>query len=176
MCLRGRGGDGFDGVDTLSIPHMVIRALRFISKKTKAGPFNSNLPPGPPPLPLIGNLPHKSLAKLARTYGPILKLQLGSVITIVVSSPVLAREILQTHDSLFYNRAIPDSVTPYRQDELGLPWMPVSPLWRNLRRICNVHMFANKKLGSTQCLSRKAVQELVAHVEKRARTGGVRGH
>ncbi|KAI6702241.1 hypothetical protein NL676_011377 [Syzygium grande] len=51
-----------------------------------------------------------------------------------------------------------------------MPWMPVSPLWRNLRRICNQHIFANKKLNSTQCLRRKAVQELVAHVEKCAQT------
>ncbi|KAI6702238.1 hypothetical protein NL676_011374 [Syzygium grande] len=74
----------------------LIQALRFSTKKAKPGPFNDNLPPGPPPLPLIGNLlefsnvPHKSLAKLARTYGPILKLQLGSVTTIVISSPALA--------------------------------------------------------------------------------------
>ncbi|KAF8006723.1 hypothetical protein BT93_K0896 [Corymbia citriodora subsp. variegata] len=130
----------------------LIQALRFITKKkAKPGTFNDNLPPGPPPLPLIGNL----------------LLQLGSATTIIISSPALAREILQTHDT----RAIPDNVTPYRHDKLGLPWMPVSPLWRNLRRICNLQIFANKKLNSTQCLRRKAGQELVAHVEKYARTG-----
>ncbi|KAK3434489.1 hypothetical protein EUGRSUZ_D01958 [Eucalyptus grandis] len=154
----------------------LVQALRFITKKTKPSP--SNLPPGPPPLPVIGNLlelgnlPHKSLAKLAHTYGPIIKLQLGAITTVVISSPTLSREILQTHDVSFANRMIPDAVTAFNQGMHSLPWVPVSPLWRNLRRIFNVHLFSNMKLDSTQHLRRKKVQELLAHVETSARVGG----
>ncbi|OWM71911.1 hypothetical protein CDL15_Pgr017794 [Punica granatum] len=45
------------------------------------------LPPGPRPFPVIGNLlelgdqPHQSLTKLAKTYGPIMRLKLGSMTT-----------------------------------------------------------------------------------------------
>ncbi|KAI4371957.1 hypothetical protein MLD38_010246 [Melastoma candidum] len=55
--------------------------------------YTSLLPPGPPPLPLIGNLlslgrlPHRSLHHLSLTYGPIMKLSLGRITTVVVSSP-----------------------------------------------------------------------------------------
>ncbi|KAL3743162.1 hypothetical protein ACJRO7_018460 [Eucalyptus globulus] len=147
------------------LPLILVQALRFLKKRASTSPFN--FPPGPPPLPVIGNLlelghlPHKSLAKLARTYGPIIKLRLGSITTIVISSPSVAREILQAHDTYFFES----------HDELGLPWAPISPLWRNLRRVCNLHIFTNKKLDSTQHMRLKKVQELLAHVKTNARVG-----
>lgn len=153
----------------------LVQALRFITRKTKPSP--SNLPPGPPPLPVIGNLlelgnlPHQSLAKLARTYGPIIKLQLGAITTVVISSPALSKEILQTRDISFADRMIPDAVNAFNQGQRSLPWVPVSPLWRNLRRIFNQHLFSNLKLDSTQHLRRKKVQELLAHAERSARAG-----
>jgi len=153
------------------------QALSLIVKGSRRSP--SNLPPGPPPLPVIGNLlelgnlPHKSLAKLARTYGPIIKLQLGFVTTVVISSPTLAKEILQSHDAIFANRTTPDAITAHDHHQLGLPWIPVSPLFRNLRKIYNSHLLSSKKLDSNQHLRSKKVQELVAYVGKCAHDGDV---
>ncbi|KAF2298773.1 hypothetical protein GH714_027277 [Hevea brasiliensis] len=68
------------------------------------------LPPGPPALPIIGNLhmlgklPHRSLHQLAKKYGPIMSMRLGSVPAIVVSSPQAAELFLKTHDLLFASR------------------------------------------------------------------------
>ncbi|KAK4796468.1 hypothetical protein SAY86_028794 [Trapa natans] len=126
----------------------------------------AKLPPGPRPLPVMGNLlelgsqPHRSLAKLARVHGPIMSLMLGSITTVVVSSAAVAREILQIHDDSFSNRTTPDAVTAFRHDEYGLPWIPVSPLWRNLRRICNLHLFSRKTLDSNQDLHNSQIQVL----------------
>ncbi|KAI6702237.1 hypothetical protein NL676_011373 [Syzygium grande] len=60
---------------------------------------------------------------------------------------------------------VPSTLTAFKQDELGLPWAPILPLWRNLRRVCNLHKFTNRKLNSTQHLRLKKVQELLAHVK-----------
>ncbi|XP_010040683.1 geraniol 8-hydroxylase [Eucalyptus grandis] len=153
------------------------QALSLIVKGSRRSP--SNLPPGPPPLPVIGNLlelgnlPHKSLAKLARTYGPIIKLQLGFVTTVVISSPTIAKEILRSHDATFANRTTPDAITVHDHHQLGVPWIPVSPLFRNLRKIYNSHLLSSKKLDSNQHLRSKKVQELVAYVGKCAHNGDV---
>ncbi|KAL8162541.1 hypothetical protein V2J09_014030 [Rumex salicifolius] len=63
--------------------------------------LSSKLPPGPHPLPIVGNLfhlsnnPHRSLAKLSKFYDPIMTLKIGRITTIVVSSVDMAREIFQ---------------------------------------------------------------------------------
>lgn len=65
---------------------------------------------GPLGLPLIGHLhmfeklPHRTLFKLSQKYGPIMSLRLGSVPTIVVSSPAAAELFLKTNDAIFANR------------------------------------------------------------------------
>jgi cytochrome P450 len=135
------------------------------------------LPPGPKPFPVIGNLldlgdkPHKSLTKLAKAHGPIMSLKLGRVTTIIISSANTAKQVLQTHDQLLCNRTIPDSLRAHNQDEFGLPWIPVSTRWRNLRKICNGQLFAGKTLDANQDIRRKKVQELLAETRQSSLTG-----
>ena len=72
------------------------------------------LPPGPRGWPVVGNLPllasagssniHRLFTKLAKQYGPLVFLRLGSVPTEVVSSAAMSREFLKTHDAAFYHR------------------------------------------------------------------------
>ncbi|KAL9414588.1 hypothetical protein AB3S75_042954 [Citrus x aurantiifolia] len=119
-----------------------VMALSFISSGRRKG-----LPPGPRPYPVIGNLlelggkPHKSLAKLAKIHGPIMSLRLGQVPESILSQP-------------------------YQHHEFSLVWLPVSPLWRSLRKICNMHIFTNQKLDANQDLRRKKIKGLLAYVEE----------
>lgn len=133
------------------------------------------LPPGPHPLPIIGSLhllgnqPHRSLARLAKTHGPLVSLRLGSVTTVVASSPAAAREILQRHDAAFSNRSVPDAPGAHARN--STVWLPNAPRWRALRKIMGTQLFAPHRLDALQHLRRDKARELVDHVRRLARRG-----
>lgn len=155
---------------------VLVKILHFIARGSKTE-SSGKLPPGPAALPIIGSLldlgdkPHKSLARLAKTHGPLMSLKLGQITTVVISSPTLAKEVLQKHDVSFSNRTIPDAFRAHKHHELGLPWVPIAVRWRNLRKVCNSYIFTNQKLDANQDLRRKKIQELVALVQEHCLAG-----
>ncbi|KAG5228496.1 geraniol hydroxylase [Salix suchowensis] len=144
----------------------------WIRVKSKKG--SSSLPPGPRGLPLIGNLTslgpdlHTYFAGLARTYGPILKLQLGYKLAIIVSSPDLAREVLKDHDVTFANRDVPAVARIATYGGLDIAWSPYGPEWRMLRKVCVLKMFSNSTLDKVYGLRRREVQNTVAYIYRKA--------
>ncbi|XP_047335714.1 cytochrome P450 76T24-like [Impatiens glandulifera] len=130
------------------------------------------LPPGPIGLPIFGNLfqvgpkPHVSFARLAKKYGPIMSLRLGSVTSVVVSSPEIAREILQKHDDVFCERAIPDAAKGQANFHISMVWLPAGNRWRMLRQAMHNHLAHKHKLDSLVDLRHKAARELVEHVKE----------
>ncbi|XP_047095218.1 geraniol 8-hydroxylase-like [Lolium rigidum] len=133
------------------------------------------LPPGPTPLPLIGSLhllgdqPHRSLARLAGTYGPLMSLRLGAVTTVVASSPDAAREILQKHDAVFATRLVNDAVGDHARNSVS--WLPHAPRWRSLRKTMATELFAPHRLDALQGLRSDKARELAAHVARLASDG-----
>ncbi|KAG4907791.1 hypothetical protein JHK82_056443 [Glycine max] len=157
---------------TCAIVHALLGS--FLAMATKA---NHKLPPGPSRVPIIGNLlelgekPHKSLAKLAKIHGPIMSLKLGQITTVVVSSAQMAKEVLLTNDQFLSNRTIPQSVSVLNHEQYSLAFMPISPLWRELRKICNTQLFAHKSLDASQDVRRKIVQQLVSDIHQSSQIG-----
>ncbi|XP_022858342.1 geraniol 8-hydroxylase-like [Olea europaea var. sylvestris] len=149
----------------------LIQAFRSISTRGK------NLPPGPTPLPIIGNLhllgdqPHKSLAKLAKTYGPIMCLRFGSINTVVITSSAMAKEVLQKQDLAFSSRHIPNAIHAHNQFKYSVVWLPVASTWRSLRKILNSNMFSGNRLDANQHLRVRKVQELITYCRKNSQAG-----
>lgn len=127
----------------------------------------SKLPPGPWRLPVIGNLhqlgakPHQSLANLAQTHGPIMSLKLGKVTAIFISSAPAARQVMQKQDHLFANRDVPDSLTACNHAESSVIWLPLSPIWRESRKVMNSQIFNSQKMEASASLRQQKVKELV---------------
>jgi hypothetical protein len=83
---------------------------------------------------MLGQLPHRALKDFADKYGPIMLLQLGSVPTLVVSAPEMAKHFLQTHDLVFASRpsTAAGKYLVYNFKEI------IRPLWRSLEK--NMHL------------------------------------
>ncbi|KAF1874176.1 hypothetical protein Lal_00041622 [Lupinus albus] len=151
---------------------IVIQVLRSFFKKE-----NYKLPPGPSLLTILGNLhefwekPPQTMANLANIYGPIMCFKVGYSTSVIISSPDMAKEVLKTHDLLFSDRSIPQVITSLNHDRLSLPFLPVSPLWRDLRKICNNQLFSSKTLDASQDLRRKKLQQLLNDVHKISLSG-----
>lgn len=137
----------------------------------------SRLPPGPTPLPIVGNLfslgnrPHESLAKLAKIHGPIMRLQLGRLNTIVISSASVAKEVLQRNDASFCNRTVPHSITALGHHEFSFVFLPASSQWRRYRKITNSHLFTTSRLDASQDLRRKKLEDLLSYVKSCSLSG-----
>ncbi|CAM9002633.1 unnamed protein product [Rhodiola kirilowii] len=149
----------------------------FFIAKTIIHRRNSKLPPGPSPLPVIGNLhllgakPHESLAKLAETHGPIMTLRLGQVTAIVISSASTAKLVLQKQDHSFANRSAPDALRVCDHGKFSVVWMPLSPKWRHLRKICTTYIFSSQRMEANAKIMKLKVDELVADVRKKCSFG-----
>lgn len=140
--------------------------------RSESKPRRGNLPPGPTPLPVIGNLlslgpqAHKTLATMARAYGPVISLQFGYTTTVVISSATAAREVLQKHDVCFSDRAIPRGALACDHNLHSMVYRSVSdPRWRSLRKICNSHIFGAQSMLASQDLRQEKVQELLGTVK-----------
>ncbi|KAL3739372.1 hypothetical protein ACJRO7_020739 [Eucalyptus globulus] len=148
---------------------------RWLSRKPGSG--GNQLPPGPRPLPIIGNIlelsdkPHQALAKLSKLYGPVMTIKLGPITTIVISSPEAAKEALQKNDQLLSGRQIPDTVKASGHYAESVVWLPASDKWKQLRKVCTVQMFSAHKLDAGQLLRRKKVDELVSFIHQSCQQG-----
>ena len=73
-------------------------------------------PPGPWPLPLIGNLhqlssePHKSFYRLAKKYGPVMSISFGAQRMVIIQGIKEARESLITKGQSFAGDELNDFV------------------------------------------------------------------
>ncbi|XP_020252854.1 cytochrome P450 71A1-like [Asparagus officinalis] len=154
---------------------LLLLPLLFVHHKTKPK-TKCRSPPGPPPLPVIGNLHqlslllHQSLYRLSKIHGPIFKLSLGRVPVLVISSPSLAKQVLKTHDLAFCSRASTVSFKEYTYDGCDVAGAPYGDSWRNIRKIFVLNLLSSKKLTSFRPVQEEEIEGMISSIRTRSDT------
>ncbi|CAG9990872.1 unnamed protein product [Clonostachys byssicola] len=112
-----------------------------IWKISRVGRRPGSFPPGPPTLPLIGNLhqipqnrSHEQFKKWADEYGPIYSLILGTRRVVVLNTDQGVKDMLDKRGSIYSSR--PDShITDIVTGGLSFAMMKYSDTWKMCHRI-----------------------------------------
>ncbi|XP_043687871.1 cytochrome P450 71A1-like [Telopea speciosissima] len=141
--------------------------LIFTRKMNGGKKKGAKLPPGPPKLPIIGNLhqlsnmPHRSFWQLSIQYGPLMHLQLGFASTLIVSSAKMAEEILKIHDLEFCSR--PSLVGPKKlsYNFKDIAFTPYTEYWREMRKTCVLELFSSKRVQTLRFIREEEVSSMI---------------
>ncbi|KAH9170543.1 cytochrome P450 [Lactarius sanguifluus] len=127
-------------VDCLALSTFLYILFAFRDHRRRRGfPY----PPGPTPLPLIGNLrdvpmlsPWVEYAKMSKKYGDIISFQVLGEVVVVLNSPTAIKDLFDKRGELYSDR------TPFpifESDLLDVVWMlpmaRVSNYWREGRKL-----------------------------------------
>lgn len=135
-----------------------------IRRKSK----HAALPPGPRGFPVLGYLPflgidlHREFAKLSETYGPIFKLWLGKKLCIIISSPVIAKEIVREQDLLFANRDRTISSDTMTFGGYDIAFADYGEYWRKMRKIFVRELMSNRSLDACCSLRRLEIRKCIS--------------
>ncbi|KAF2634232.1 cytochrome P450 [Massarina eburnea CBS 473.64] len=142
----------------------VLAALAWLLLLLPVGRRAKNLPPGPPTLPIIGNLhqipktgAHYKFTEWARTYGGIFSLKLGPSTAVVITDRRLVKQLLDKKGNIYSNRPQMHVANDLITGGDHLLTMQYGPKWRLFRRLIQTHF------SETRCTN-----EHVALVEAEA--------
>ncbi|KAI3909754.1 hypothetical protein MKW98_014171, partial [Papaver atlanticum] len=131
-------------------------------------------PPGPKGLPLLGNmfmmdqLTHRGLAQLNKQHGKngLMYLRIGFLHMVSISTPDMARQVLQIQDSIFSNRPANIAIKYLTYDRADMAFAHYGPFWRQMRKICVVNLFSRKRAESWVSV-RDEVESMVRFIDSK---------
>ncbi|CAO2210567.1 unnamed protein product [Urochloa humidicola] len=153
--------------------------LTLLRRKSTPSFRNRRRPPGPWNLPLIGSLlhlltsqpPQVALRDLAKKYGPVMFLRMGQVDTVVVSSPVAAREVLRDKDVIFASRPSLVFSEIFCYGSLDIGFTPYGPYWRTVRKLCTVELLSAKMVRQLAPIRDKETLSLISKIQAAGQGG-----
>lgn len=149
---------------------LFLIAYKFLySSKTQ----RFNLPPGPTPFPIVGNLHlvkppvHRLFLRFAEKYGDIFSLRYGSRQVVVISSLPLVRESFTgQNDVILTNRPHFLTAKYVAYDYTTIGTAAYGDHWRNLRRICSLEILSSNRLTGFLSVRKDEIRRLLTKLSR----------
>jgi hypothetical protein len=156
----------------LILAAILVLPLLLLKLRPRMHGCETNLPPGPWQLPVIGSmhhlvgaLPHRAMRDLARRYdAPLMLLRLGELRVVVASSAAAARAVMKTHDAALATRPLTATIRALTRDGLGVVFAPQGEHWRQLRKLSVTELLSARSVRSLRGSRAEEVATLVASV------------
>ncbi|XP_028779072.1 cytochrome P450 81E8-like [Neltuma alba] len=145
------------------LPLAFLFTLKFFLQNKKF----KKIPPGPPSLPIIGNLHqlrkplHQAFHRISQRYGQIISLWFGSRLVVVVSSPSAVQECFTKNDIVLANRPRFLAGEYISYNCTTVVFAPYGDHWRNLRRITAIEVLSTHRLNKFSEMRRDEMKRLV---------------
>ncbi|KID68700.1 Cytochrome P450, partial [Metarhizium hybridum] len=124
----------------------LLAALLVAYLVASVGRRGSKLPPGPPTLPIIGNLhqipttfTHLKFTEWAKQYGEIFSLKMGPATCVVLTSPPLVKQLVDKKSNLYSHRPVSHIGYDIISQGDHILLMQYSGKWRACRKL--IHQF-----------------------------------
>ncbi|XP_054879939.1 cytochrome P450 2K1-like isoform X2 [Poeciliopsis prolifica] len=124
---------------SLFVGLIVLLLIYFTVSSIFRSQWQKNEPPGPRPLPFLGNLlqidlkkPYKTLMEFYKKYGPVFTVHLGPKKVVVLAGYRTVKEALVNHDDVFGERD-PMLIFQELSQGHGIIWTNGDP-WKEMRR------------------------------------------
>lgn len=154
----------------------VVVAVVILAKLLTIGRRPKNFPPGPPTIPILGNLhlmpthdAHLQFEKWAREYGPVYSLILGTKVMIVLSSDKAVKDLLDKKSNMYSDRMDMYIGQTLCSGDLRILMMGYTPRWRMCRKMVHtlLNISAAKSYVPYQMLENKQMlYEMVTNPER----------
>ncbi|KAF7828665.1 cytochrome P450 81E8-like [Senna tora] len=141
----------------------VKRILRYLAGTLDFGIHlqkSKNIPPGPPYLPIIGNLHqlkdplHRTLQTFSQRYGQIFSLRFASRLVVVVTSSSAVQECFNKNDIVLVGKYLGYNYTT-------ILFSPYGDHWRNLRRITALEVLSTHPINNFAEMRKDEIKRMV---------------
>ncbi|KAJ4720441.1 Cytochrome P450 [Melia azedarach] len=129
-----------------------------------------NLPPGPRPWPIVGNLydikpvRFRCFAEWAQIYGPVISVWFGSKLNVIVCNSELAKEVLKENDQQLADRDRSRSATRLSRGGKDLIWANYGPHYVKVRKVSTLELLSAKKLEALRPIREDEVTAMVESI------------
>nr|QWK52226.1 cytochrome P450 71B34-1 [Isatis tinctoria] len=161
-------------VNVWLLPLLFLICILLAVFKYKNRRQHGRRPPSPPGFPIIGNLhqigelPHQSLWRISKKYGPVMLLKLGKVPTVIVSTCETARQALKVHDLRCCSRPSLAGPRDLSYNYLDIAFSPYDDYWKEVRKLAVQELFSTKQVHSIQPIKDEEVKKLIDSIAQSA--------
>ena len=99
-------------------------------------------------------------------------ISLGSIPTVVASSPEMAKEFFKTHEASFSSRPPPSVLPILSYPEPDLTFAPYGPYWKFLKKVCMSRLLGSQTLNLLLPVRTEERKRFLTSVLKKAETNG----